>query len=536
MLDAVAAQHASDQLEALELQFARTSHLGFTAYTFPAFRPSWHHKVVANALDDVLAGRTRRLIILEPPQNGKSEQVSRRFPAYALGRNPDLRILACSYNATLAEDMGRDVQKIMDTPAYRRVFPETRLATARDVEARTRGRFEVVGRRGYYVGTGIGGTVTGKSSDIGIIDDPIKNRAEAESATYRKAVWDFYASTFSTRQFGDTGAIIICLTRWHQDDLVGRLLKLEGNGGDAWRVIDFPAIYEPPAAADDPRHGRSADQYDFRTPGQPLWPDVYPLEELARRRAVMGEYEWASLYQQRPAPAGGAMVKDAWLARWHPRGTCPAGQCALCAPVAYDEVVQSWDCAFKDGLTNSWVVGQVWGRRGASAYLLDQVRGHWDLPATLMQVERLTMRWPQAAAKYVEDKANGPAVVSMLARRVPGLIAVNVRDSKEARLQAVMPFMQAGNVLLPEDTARPWVGEYVNELTTFPSSTHDDQVDATTLALQKLLGDQLPTAMDGLEDALVRMTPPSHDLGQAVLGTGLGGLSFGDIYGSWSEA
>jgi hypothetical protein len=241
---ALLAKH--ERLSQIRAALARLTLLDFTSYTKSDYLINWHHRVVAEALDRVLAGECRRLLITMPPQNGKTELVSRRFPAFALGRKPDLRIIACSYSDSLAQDISRDVQKVMSAPEYAELFPKVRLAEARDVEKRTQGQFDVVGGSGYYIAAGIMGSITGKTSDIGIVDDPIKNRAEAESETFRDRVYEQYKSAFATRQFGNEGSIIICLTRWNEDDLAGRLLKLASENPDAeqWDVLNFPAIRE----------------------------------------------------------------------------------------------------------------------------------------------------------------------------------------------------------------------------------------------------------------------------------------------------
>lgn len=245
------------QIDLFRAEVARRSLLAFTVYTNPDYEINWHHEVVAEALERVLDGICRRLMIFEPPQNGKTEQVSRRFPAYVFGKKPDTKIIACSYNASLAQDISRDVQKIMSTREYRVLFPETHLAEVRyekdpvtgrrtHQEKRTQGQFDIVGKKGSYLAAGIDGPITGKTANIGLIDDPIKNRAEAESEIYRDRVWQWYKSAFATRQFGDQGAIILCQTRWHQDDLAGRILKLaeENAEADQWEVISLPAIKE----------------------------------------------------------------------------------------------------------------------------------------------------------------------------------------------------------------------------------------------------------------------------------------------------
>ena len=175
----------------IKAELSRRAHtatlLAFTQYTKSDYEVNWHHKVVADALDDVLRGSCRRLLVMMPPQNGKSELVSRRFPAYALGKRPELRLAAASYNADLAMDMSRDVQLIMDTPAYKQLFPHTRLSEGRDDDVKTTKQFTVVGHRGRYYATGVGGGLSGRTVDIGIIDDPIKNREEAERSATRGA-------------------------------------------------------------------------------------------------------------------------------------------------------------------------------------------------------------------------------------------------------------------------------------------------------------------------------------------------------------
>jgi len=185
-------------------------------------------------------------MVFMPPRHGKSELVSRRFPAFALGRDPNTRIIACSYGATLAARLNRDIQRIIDTPGYLSLFPSTRLY-GENVRTRAQGTylrnsdiFEIVGHAGFCASAGVGGAITGMGFDIGIIDDPIKNQEEAESITYRNMVWEWYGSTFYTRAEKDA-IILLTMTRWHQDDLAGRLLN--DAGGDKWTVLSFPALY-----------------------------------------------------------------------------------------------------------------------------------------------------------------------------------------------------------------------------------------------------------------------------------------------------
>ena len=455
------------QLAGLRHELASTTLIGFLLATSPTYQMGWVHAEICGELEAFLAAVRRkespRLLLTMPPRHGKSEIASRRFPAYALGRDPDLSIIATSYSADLASRMNRDVQRIIDDEAYRAIFPGTRLCGKSSGEGiRTADLFEIVGHRGVYRSAGVGGGITGMGGDIILIDDPIKDRAEADSPTIRNRVWDWYTSTLYTR-LAPGGGIIVIQTRWHMDDLAGRLLEAQRSGqGDAWRVVNFPAIAEE----DEP----------YRKAGEALHPERYPLEQLQAIRAAIGSRDWAALYQQRPAPDGGAIFRAEWLRFWLPKDL----------PQSFDRLCISWDMTFKDGDDSDYVVGQVWGRKGADFFLLDQVRARMGFTATLAAFRALADKWPQAQRKLVEDKANGPAVIDSLRHAVPGIIPVEPDGSKIARAHAVTTFFEAGNVRIPHPSVCGWVADYVAELMSFPAAPHDDQVDATTQALRDM--------------------------------------------------
>ncbi len=290
--------------ELLARRRAKETLLGFTTYTKPDYETNWHHRLLCEYLDRFVAGEIKRLMVFMPPRHGKSELVSRRLPAYILGKRPDCSIIACSYSADLASMMNRDVQRIIDDKKYKNVFSETSLSgdnvrkTAKGAYLRNSDVFEIVGHNGVYRSAGVGGGITGMGCDIGIIDDPIKNREEASSTTYREKTWEWYTSTFYTRLEKDA-QILVTLTRWHEDDLGGRLLEQsKEEGADKWVILNLPAICEENKHKDDPREI-----------GDPLWENKYNLERLAKIRATVGQYDWASLYQQRPAPKEGGLWK-----------------------------------------------------------------------------------------------------------------------------------------------------------------------------------------------------------------------------------
>lgn len=459
------------KIDDIKTGLARASLAGFILATMQEYEMGFFHKRICQELDlflvDVIEKRSPRLMLTAPPRHGKSEIASRRFVAYVLGRYPDMSIISTSYSSDLASRLNRDVQRIIEEPTYAKIFPSTKLfgknvrTVASGAYMRNSDIFEIVGHKGVYRSSGVGGGITGMGAHIAIIDDPFKDRAEADSATIRQNVWDWYTSTLYTR-LATGGGILLINTRWHMDDLSGRLLEAERMGeGDHWRVVNFPAIAE----FDEPD----------RKAGEALHPERYPIELLNSIRKTIGRRDWEALYQQHPVPDGGAIFQKEWLKYY----TTP--------PNEFDNMVISWDMTFKDGDNNDYVVGQVWGAKGADRYLLDQVRNRMGFTETLSKFKELSQKWPQARAKLVEDTANGPAVIDSLKHEIGGIIAVKPDGSKTARAHAVTPFFESGNIYIPSKGVVDWnIEEYVSEMLQFPSGAHDDQVDATTQALRYL--------------------------------------------------
>ena len=458
-------------MNAASRELARRNLLAFVKATMPSYRAGWVHREICarlmRFLADVLDGRSPRMVITMPPRHGKSELVSRRFPAWAFGIDPDLSVIAASYSDDLAKRMNKDVQRIMDTPEYAELFPGSTLSRRRNAggidnaPVRTMDLFEIPGRSGSYRSAGVGGGITGMGADILSIDDPFKDRASADSPTIRERVWDWYASTAYTR-LAPGGGVLVTVTRWHEDDLVGRLLSAQGQeDADRWTVVNYPAIAE----RDEPH----------RKKGEALHPDRFGLQALRRIRANIGEYEWSALYQQHPTPRGGGVFKAKWIRHW---GVLPK---------VFDRVIQSWDFTFKDAAKSDNVSGQVWMKAGGNFYLLDCDTAKMDFVSQIRAMRRMSSKWPEAVGKLVEDKANGPAVISALGSEIPGIIPYTPRGSKTARAYAASPLFEAGNVYLPPmDAEHPWVREYIDELLAFPNGEHDDRVDATTQALDRL--------------------------------------------------
>ena len=418
-----------------------------------------------------------RLIITMPPQEGKSTRAVRDFVMWCLKHRPWLRIVSASYGQSLANRNGRAIRNTL------RDNPDLKMSLASDNGSAS--EWQLAGHDGGLLSVGIGAGVTGRSADLMVIDDPIRNRADADSEVYRDSVWDWWTDSASTR-LSPGAPVVLILTRWHDDDLAGRLLAAED--GHLWRVVRLPAQadHDPAKGETDPlgrQPGEFLESARGRTTAQ--WEAI---------RTRVGQRAWNALYQGRPSSAAGTVFKrDHWREYdqplWVERGD---GSRIV---TNYDDLLISWDLTFKgasnakDGKTREtdFVAGQVWMRIGADAYLLDQVHARMDFPETCRQVRALAARWPQATLKLVEDKANGPAVIASLSRTVPGIVPEEPQGGKEARAAAVSPLVEAGNVWLPAPELSPWVDGFIEEAAGFPTAAHDDQVDAMTQALNRLV-------------------------------------------------
>jgi len=461
-------------LDMIRVAKARRRLIDFTTYTYPNYLVGWFQQEVAakldQFLDDVIARRSPRLMLFAPPRSGKSELVSRRFPSYALGKHPDLTMIATSYSGELASRLNRDVQRIIDDEAYGRVFPGTSLGGA-NVRTVAQGNylrnsdiFEVVGHRGSYRSAGVQGSVTGMGSEVFLIDDPVKDAIEADSATYRERAWEWYRSVAYTR-LAPGGGILLIMTRWHEDDLAGRILQAQKDGGEKWEVVRYPAIAEQ--------------EEPHRKEGEALHRDRYDEKALERIKLAVGSRVWSALYQQRPAAAeGGIFKRQHWR---HFKVPPHANMAELRAALQLSRVVQAWDTAFKKGQDNDPSSCTTIGVAPSRYYILDS----WTHKVEYPELKRAAIdhhaKW-QPDLVLVEDKASGQSLVQELSRetRIP-LLAVGVDSDKVARANAVTPVHEAGLCYLPE--GEPWVSDFVDELASFPTAPHDDRVDSFDLAL-----------------------------------------------------
>ena len=441
---------------------ARRALLSFAQYTQPEYLTPPHIIDLANHLEAIERGELKRLIVVMPPRHGKSELVSLLFPCWYLAKHPHDYIVQAGYAESIALTHSRKARDIFITPAMTHLWPNIRHRPERAgqemvIPERQAAHEWGTKQGGSYYAVGIGGGLTGRGFNVGIIDDPVKDAEEANSETIRQKVWDWYTMVFTTRQ-APNAAIIIVMTRWHEDDLVGRLLKLMDKvpGSDQWTVLHNQAIDKDNKA---------------------LWPERYSLEWLQNLRAGQvddpdepgqGSRAFEALYQGNPTVAEGQIFKREW---WKHYGERPN----------FIRRIHSWDTAFKEKKLNDYSVCTNWGETEKGYLLLDVFRKKMEFPALKRAVKDMYARdIPDVV--LVEDAASGQSLAQELAEdtTIP-IVRVKVDKDKVARAFAQTPSIEAGKVLIPETA--PWLFDYIEELSGFPNAEHDDQVDSTTQAL-----------------------------------------------------
>ena len=427
------------------------------------FVPNWHLKALCEHLEAVTRGEILQLMINMPPRFSKSLFVSVFWPAWVWVRYPEKRFLFSSYNYNLSIRDNVKCRRILESRWYQSFWAEKFRMTSDQNE---KSRFEN-DHTGVRLVTSVGGSGTGEGGDFIVCDDPhnIKDAHSEGSLEETCSWWD----EVMTSRVNDPlrSSKVIVAQRVGYKDLCGHLLR---NGG--FDHLCLPMVYEK--RVDSKRPATSIGWEDpRRKTGELLWPERFPPGVVKELRKL-GSYVFDSQYQQRPGSEAGEILKEVW---WHYYNALP---------LVFDEIIQSWDAAFKDLKTSSFVAGQVWGRRQAQFYLLDQTRDKLDFVGTCKAIVQMTEKWPKATKKLVEDKANGPAIISSMRQSVVGLIPVNPEGSKVARAYAVSPLTEAGNVFLPNPQAAPWVKEFVRECKQFPGGEYNDQVDAATQALSYL--------------------------------------------------
>ncbi|GLY08237.1 phage terminase large subunit [Actinoplanes sp. NBRC 101535] len=438
--------------------------------------------VIDAALADVKAGTTNRLMVSLAPQEGKSERISRRFPTWMLANDPSLRIAIVSYAHRIARRWGKTIRD--DIVAH---GDKLGISVQPDVAV---DEWQLDGQRGGVYCTSPMGSLTSRAVDLLIIDDPYKDGKQADSNAWQDTVRNWWEEVAVPR-LGPGVAVAIVATRWRHDDLIGWLQQRED--GDIWRVINIPAQADhDPHKGETDLLGRQPGEYMVSARGR-------DTAEWDARKKAMGTRAWTALCQGRPSPATGDIFKGDWW-RFYEQPQWQARPDGVHLAIGFDEVVMSCDFAFKDTEDSDYVCLQIWGRRGVEAFLLDMIHERLSFTETVTAFRQLTAKWPEARLKLVEDKANGPAVINVLHRKIGGIVPVTPDGSKVERAYAVTPFVEAGNVWLPDSDLHVWVYKVTNEAKAFPRGQNDDIVDALTQALNRLLIDPLLTDEEIVED------------------------------------
>ena len=478
----------------LSLRDASDSFLGFVKLMQPDWELADFQLELIDALDQLEKGTlgTDNLLITMPPRHAKSTFGTVLFPSYFIARNPHRYVMSCSYNSQLATDFGRQIRSVVEDKAVPQAFPDFHLS--QDSRAADVWRTE---DGGAYFAVGVGGTTSGRPANLLLVDDPIKSREDAESMTQRNKTWNYYTSALATRlqpeADGTKPKQIIILTRWHPDDLAGRLQQTEDWAEGRWKHINFQAIKQIPSGkirrnhlpTDHPQYlptsqinsVSNAKRTINETKEAPLWPERFPIEDLKRRQRL-NPREFASLYQQQPYIEGGNIIKTEWWQRY------PADL----SPERFATLVIGVDTAFKKTETADYSVAVVAGMdNNGDIYIVDIMRGKYDFPELKQRLIRLNNRWRGKGlrAMYIEDKASGQSLLQELKRESGiSVIPYKVVHDKVARVNAILPLVEGGRVFLPETSE--WLDEFIDEAVTFPGGNHDDQVDALTIAVDVL--------------------------------------------------
>jgi len=441
---------------------AKKNLIDFSIATDSGYQDTWFHETMAIIFQSVLQkvenGEDARVILTVPPRHGKSELATKKFPAWMLGKHPEWPIMVASYSGDLAVDFGHGTREIMQSPSYQEIF-KTRLR----VDTQAKGKW-MTEESGGYMAAGAGGAITGKGFKIGIVDDIFKNREEAESETIRESRWDWYRSTFYTRQEGNT-AIIVIGTRWHTDDLIGRLIEKQKEDEenqeeeyDKWTLIEFPSI----AIKDE----------DYRQKGDALWPAKFPVEKLRKTENTLGPYEFAALYQCNPITSANQEFHEKWF---KPRSWAEV------------EALSTRKFATIDpggkGIENdtTGIVRNYIDRQGK--WNIKAMGVHFDSKELLNYIFKLHDEGFEKIGieNTVYLKAVEPfykeACIKM--KKFPNIVPIpQPTTQKEVRIRGLIPRYSSGSIFHIDNDCR----DLEKELLVFPKGAHDDVADA--LAMQ----------------------------------------------------
>jgi predicted phage terminase large subunit-like protein len=465
---------------------ARTSFKHYAEYVFPQFECSWHHQVIIDNIERMFLpledpNHLRRLCVSMPPRHGKSELISRLLPSYILGRNPDTGVMACSYSSELSSRINNDVQKYICSEEFKRLFPDSRLAEGQggrgavsERYTRTSDLFEMVGKRGFYRSAGVGGSITGMGGQWLIVDDPIRNRADADSPTIRENILNWYKSTFRTRAEKDA-RILIVMTRWNPEDLVGAVLQtqLMEKNADQFEYLCLPAIATGENHKDDPR-----------AIGEALWPTKYDAQALEQIKTSLGTREFEALYQQNPTAPGATewpvdLFADHiwWEDKWPQRSEIVESVIAI-DPSKGNEAKLGDYCAItllarlRD---NTVLANPIISRMSAEAIVDTVIEMSQKYNPSMITCESNSF---QSLLLNNLSKKSDLLNMRLVTQGVHNVI------KKEIRIRRLGPFLEQKRIRVVKNQ---YGALLVDQLKMFPSARYDDGPDSLELALRTLI-------------------------------------------------
>ena len=464
-----------DKLNELKTQkLAQDRFLAFVREVWPTFIAGRHHAKMADAFERVARGECKRLIINMPPRHTKSEFASYLLPAWFLGKFPHKKVIRTSHTAELAVGFGRKVRNLVDTETYAKIFPDLNLSA----DSKAAGRWNT-SKGGDYFAIGVGGAVTGKGADLLIIDDP-HSEQEAALAEINPDIYDKTYEWYTSgprQRLQPGGAIVIVMTRWSKRDLTAQVLKAAAQrGGDEWEVIEFPAILPS---------------------GNPLWPEFWPMKELAVLKEELPNSKWMAQYQQNPTSDASAIIKREWWQIWEKED-----------PPHCEFILMAWDTAFEANQRADYSACTTWGvfyapddtgRDQANIILLNAYRDRMEFPRLKQEAIEQYKEW-EPDSIIIEKKASGaPLIYEMRAMGIPVQEFTPTRgNDKISRLNAIADIFASGRVWAPNTH---WAEEVIEEVAAFPAGDHDDYVDSTSLALMRFRkGGYVGTALDEPEE------------------------------------
>lgn len=472
------------EFKKFEINKGRETLQGFTAFTNADYDFTWFHKCICSYLDKLERGEIKKLMIFVPPQHGKSELSSRRFPAFVLGRNPRAKIGLASFSADLSNSFNRDVQNIIDDENYRKLFHNVYL-NGKGIEGdelRNVNFFETVGYRGFLKTVGVRGSLTGTPLDFGIIDDPFKDRAEANSGTIRDKVWQWYQDVFLTRLHNDSRQLLL-FTRWHEDDIAGRILNPKSkyyNEEEAkeWTVLALPALKEatkPIPQAEDINDPREIDEA--------LWEARHSAVRIKRTRN-QNPSGFNSLYQQRPTAQDGNKIKRDWFKI---RDVDEL-------PFNIDNIAPDYfiDGAYTEKTKNdeTGLGAFYFNKADGNLYVLNVIGIRKELYEflTFFKPYVRSNYYKPNSSVYIELKASGYPLKSMISKiEYGGFNARGVNNKvvalgKYNRVENSEPFLASGRVILVKGA---WNNAFIEQCIAFPNDVNDDMLDVLTFAIHK---------------------------------------------------